>query len=189
MRSDAGPAAASDGNAAAISVGLRAGNAGATSAQGIFLKSTGGTTGKIINYVDPSGVTLFALLPDGSLLLPPRSSSEGTSAGLKSTKRASFQPRAFSEHVPFGPVPVLPAFHNPPLERRSTDPVDLAPGHDLEYRGQRRFWEADRAFLFHLDHKQVCRIVAGVRHNVQAVAPPIGIGNSYRAPSTHGKEV
>ena len=43
-----------------------------------------GTTGKIINYVDSSGVTLFALLADGSLLLRPLSAPPtGTSAGLK----------------------------------------------------------------------------------------------------------
>jgi len=43
-----------------------------TAAQGIFLKSTtGGTSGKIMNYVDSTGVTVFALLADGSLLLRP----------------------------------------------------------------------------------------------------------------------
>jgi Hyaluronidase protein (HylP) len=75
----------SDVNAAALSIDLQAGKAGGTAAQGVFLKSTtGGTSGKIINYVDSTGVTLFALLPDGSLLLraldtPPA----GTTAGLK----------------------------------------------------------------------------------------------------------
>ena len=56
-----------------------------TAAQGIFLKSTsGGTTGKIINYVDQDGQTLFALLPDGSLLLPPVAvRPAGSDAGLK----------------------------------------------------------------------------------------------------------
>ena len=66
------PIPASDENAAALSIDLQAGAAGGTAAQGIFLKSTtGGTSGKIVNYVDPTGATLFALLPDGSLLLPP----------------------------------------------------------------------------------------------------------------------
>ena len=80
-----GPFAASDENAAAISIDLQRGKATATAAQGLFLKSTtGGTSGKLINYVDSDGVTLFALLPDGSLLLraldaPP----SGTEAGLK----------------------------------------------------------------------------------------------------------
>lgn len=80
-----GPDATSDANAAAISVDLQAGSAGGTAAQGIFLKSTtGGTTGKIINYVDSHGVTLFALLADGSLLLPPLAATPaGTTAGLK----------------------------------------------------------------------------------------------------------
>jgi hypothetical protein len=83
-----GPNPTSDANAAAISVDLQAGKVGGTAAQGLFLKSTtGGTTGKIINYVDSTGVTLFALLPDRSLLLrsldvPPA----GTSAGLKLCK-------------------------------------------------------------------------------------------------------
>ena len=37
-----------------------------TAAQGIFLKSTtSGTSGKIINYVDPTGETIFALLAAG----------------------------------------------------------------------------------------------------------------------------
>jgi hypothetical protein len=80
-----GPNPNSDANAAAISIDLQAGNTAGTAAQGLFLKSTtGGTSGKIINYVDSSGATLFALLPDGSLLLsslpaPPA----GTRAGLK----------------------------------------------------------------------------------------------------------
>jgi Hyaluronidase protein (HylP) len=74
-----------DDNAAALSIDLQRGNASGTAAQGLFLKSTtGGTSGKIINYVDPTGVTLFALLPDGSLLLPPLADPPtGTSAGLK----------------------------------------------------------------------------------------------------------
>ena len=80
-----GPDATSDANAAAISVDLQAGTAGGTTAQGIFLKSTtGGTSGKIINYVDSTGVTIFALLADGSLLLRPLASPPaGTDAGLK----------------------------------------------------------------------------------------------------------
>jgi hypothetical protein len=80
-----GPNPTSDANAAAISVDLQAGKAGGTAAQGIFLKSTtGGTSGKVINYVDSTGVTLFALLPDGSLLLRPLAAPPaGTSAGLK----------------------------------------------------------------------------------------------------------
>ena len=80
-----GPNPASDANAAAISIDLRAGNAGGTAAQGIFLKSTtGGTSGEIMHYVDPTGVTIFALLPDGSLLLRPLTAPPtGTKAGLK----------------------------------------------------------------------------------------------------------
>ena len=80
-----GPAAASDANAAALSIDLQANGFPGTAAQGIFLKSTsGGTTGKIINYVDPAGQTLFALLPDGSLLLPPVAVlPAGSDAGLK----------------------------------------------------------------------------------------------------------
>jgi len=80
-----GPNATSDANAAAISIDLQAGKAGGTAAQGIFLKSTtGGSSGKIVNYVDPMGVTIFALLPDGSLLLRPLAvPPPGTSAGLK----------------------------------------------------------------------------------------------------------
>jgi Hyaluronidase protein (HylP) len=69
---NAGPSPTSDANAAAISIDLQAGTAPGTAAQGIFLKSTsGGTLGKIVNYVDSSGVTIFALLPDGSLLFRP----------------------------------------------------------------------------------------------------------------------
>jgi hypothetical protein len=80
-----GPDPASDENAAALSIDLQAGAAGGTAAQGIFLKSTtGGTSGKIVNYVDSTGATLFALLPDGSLLLCPLAAPpSGTSAGLK----------------------------------------------------------------------------------------------------------
>jgi hypothetical protein len=80
-----GPTPASDANAAAISIDLQAGNVGGTSAQGIFLKSTtGGTAGKIMNYVDSTGVTIFALLADGSLLLRPLATPPaGTAAGLK----------------------------------------------------------------------------------------------------------
>jgi hypothetical protein len=37
-----------------------------------------------VNYVDSNGVTLFALLPDGSLLLPPLAAPpSGADAGLK----------------------------------------------------------------------------------------------------------
>ena len=80
-----GPNSSSDPNAAAISIDLQAGKAGGTAAQGIFLKSTtGGTSGKILNYVDPTGETIFALLPDGSLLLRPLATPPaGTKAGLK----------------------------------------------------------------------------------------------------------
>jgi hypothetical protein len=80
-----GPHATSDANAAAISIDLQAGVAGGTAAQGIFLKSTtGGTSGKILNYVDSDGVTVFALLADGSLLFPSLDSPPaGTEAGLK----------------------------------------------------------------------------------------------------------
>ena len=75
----------SDANAAAISIDLQAGKTGGTAAQGIFLKSTtGGTSGKIVNYVGSTGETIFALLPDGSLLLRPLAvPPEGTKAGLK----------------------------------------------------------------------------------------------------------
>jgi hypothetical protein len=80
-----GPEPTSDANAAAISIDLQEGKAGGTAAQGIFLKSTsGGTSGKIMNYVDSTGVTIFALLPDGSLLLRPLAAPPaGTTAGLK----------------------------------------------------------------------------------------------------------
>jgi len=80
-----GPDSTSDANAAAISIDLQAGKTEGTAAQGIFLKSTtGGTSGKIMNYVDSAGVTIFALLPDGSLLLRPLAAPPaGTKAGLK----------------------------------------------------------------------------------------------------------
>ena len=80
-----GPGPAADANAAAISIDLQAGKAGGTAAQGIFLKSTtGGTSGDILHYVDSTGVTIFALLPDGSLLLRPLAAPPtGTKAGLK----------------------------------------------------------------------------------------------------------
>jgi hypothetical protein len=80
-----GPDPDSDANAAAISVDLQKGTAKGAAAQGIFLKADrGGTTGKIINYVDFDGVTIFALLPDGSLLLRPLAAPpDGTEAGLK----------------------------------------------------------------------------------------------------------
>ena len=80
-----GPNPTSDANAAAVSIDLQAGTAGGTAAQGIFLKSTtGGTVGKILNFVDSSGVTIFALLADGSLLFSPLASPPaGTEAGLK----------------------------------------------------------------------------------------------------------
>ena len=74
-----------DANAAAISIDLQAGKEEGTAAQGIFLKSTtGGTSGEIVHYVDSTGVTIFALLPDGSLLLRPLAAPPtGTKAGLK----------------------------------------------------------------------------------------------------------
>ena len=77
--------AKADADAAALSIDLRAGAAPGTAAQGIFLKSTtGGTTGKILHYQDSTGVTIFALLPDGSLLLRPLAAPPaGTSEGLK----------------------------------------------------------------------------------------------------------
>ena len=80
-----GPNPASDANAAAISIDLQAGKAGGTAAQGVFLKSTtGGTSGEIVHYVDSTGVTIFALLSDGSLLLRPLATPpSGTKAGLK----------------------------------------------------------------------------------------------------------
>jgi hypothetical protein len=80
-----GPTPTSDANAAALSIDLQAAQAGGTAAQGIFLKSTtGGTSGKILNYVDSTGVTIFALLEDGSLLLRPLAAPPaGTRAGLK----------------------------------------------------------------------------------------------------------
>jgi hypothetical protein len=80
-----GPKPTSDANAAAISIDLQAGKSTGTAAQGIFLKSTtGGSSGKIINYVDSTGETIFALLPDGSLLLRPLAAPPvGTKAGLK----------------------------------------------------------------------------------------------------------
>ena len=82
-----GPNPASDANAAAISIDLQAqgGKPGGTAAQGIFLKSTtGGTSGEILHYVDSTGLTIFALLPDGSLLLRPLAAPPaGTKAGLK----------------------------------------------------------------------------------------------------------
>jgi hypothetical protein len=84
-----GPNPASDANAAAISIDLQAGRAKGTAAQGIFVKSTtGGTSGEIIHYVDSAGVTIFALLSDGSLLFRPLAAPlaappSGTKAGLK----------------------------------------------------------------------------------------------------------
>jgi hypothetical protein len=80
-----GPEATSDANAAAVSIDLQAGVANGTAAQGIFLKSTtGGTSGKILNYVDSNGVTIFALLADGSLLFRPLDTPPaGSTAGLK----------------------------------------------------------------------------------------------------------
>jgi hypothetical protein len=77
--------AKADADAAALSIDLRAGAAPGTAAQGIFLKSTtGGTTGKIIHYQDSTGLTIFALLPDGSMLLRPLATPPaGTSEGLK----------------------------------------------------------------------------------------------------------
>jgi hypothetical protein len=80
-----GPNATSDANAAALSIDLQDGAAGGTAAQGIFLKSTtGGTSGKIINFVDSSGATIFALMADGALLFTPLASTPaGTQAGLK----------------------------------------------------------------------------------------------------------
>src|SRR5712692_9036102 len=80
-----GPHSTSDANAAAISIDLQAGKAAGTAAQGIFVKSTtGGTSGKIMNYVDSTGVTIFALMADGSLLLRPLAvPPAGTKAGLK----------------------------------------------------------------------------------------------------------
>jgi hypothetical protein len=52
-------------SAAAISIDPKAGKAGGTATQGIFLKSTttGARSGKIISYVDSTGVTIFTLLP------------------------------------------------------------------------------------------------------------------------------
>jgi hypothetical protein len=43
-----------------------------------------GTSGATVRYVDPTGATIFALLPDGSLLLRPLSAPPaGTKTGLK----------------------------------------------------------------------------------------------------------
>ena len=79
-----GPVSTSDANAAALSIDLRAGKAGGTAAQGIFVRSTGGTSGEIMHYVDARGETIFALLADGSLLLRPLPGPPaGTRAGLK----------------------------------------------------------------------------------------------------------
>jgi len=80
-----GPNPTSDANAAALSIDLQAGKEEGTAAQGIFLKSTtGGTSGEIVHYVDSTGVTIFALLPDGSLMLRPLAAPPtGTKAGLK----------------------------------------------------------------------------------------------------------
>jgi hypothetical protein len=80
-----GPNPESDANDAAISIDLQAGKARGTAAQGLFLKSTtGGTSGEIIHYVDSTGMTIFALLSDGSLLLRPLAvPPAGTEAGLK----------------------------------------------------------------------------------------------------------
>ena len=80
-----GPNPTSDANAAAVSIDLQAGQARGTAAQGIFLKSTtGGTSGEIIHYVDSTGITIFALMSDGSLLLRPLAAPPaGTKAGLK----------------------------------------------------------------------------------------------------------
>jgi len=83
--------AQADADAAALSIDLRAnpnpvpGTAPGTAAQGIFLKSTtGGTSGKIIHYQASTGETIFALLPDGSLLLRPLAAPPaGTREGLK----------------------------------------------------------------------------------------------------------
>ena len=76
-----GPNPTSDANAAALSNDLQAGKEGGTAAQGIFLKST---SGEIVHYVDSNGVAIFALLPDGSLLLRPLAAPPtGTKAGLK----------------------------------------------------------------------------------------------------------
>jgi hypothetical protein len=78
-----GPGPTSDANA--LSIDLQDGAFGGTAAQGIFLKSTtGGTSGKVINFVDSNGVTIFALMSDGSLLFTPLASPPaGTQAGLK----------------------------------------------------------------------------------------------------------
>jgi hypothetical protein len=80
-----GPSPAPDANAAAVSIDLQAGKASGTTAQRIFLKSTtGGTTGKIVNYVDSTGATVFSLLPDGSLLLAPLAALPASTAdGVK----------------------------------------------------------------------------------------------------------
>ena len=79
-----GPVSTSDANAAALSIDLRAGKVGGTAAQGIFVRSTGGTSGEIMHYVDARGETIFALLADGSLLLRPLPGPPaGTRAGLK----------------------------------------------------------------------------------------------------------
>jgi hypothetical protein len=78
--------ATADADAAALSIDLRARAAPGSAAQGIFVKSTtgGGTAGKIIHYQDATGVTIFALLPDGSQLLRPLAAPPtGTSEGLK----------------------------------------------------------------------------------------------------------
>lgn len=83
-----GPDPASDANAAAIGVDLRAGTAGGTSAQGIVSTSTtGGIAGKIINSVDPTGATLFALLSDGALLLRPVASAPGSGRWVEVVQR------------------------------------------------------------------------------------------------------
>jgi len=83
-----GPKPTADATAAAISIDLQdggPGGAGGTGAQGIFITSTSGRTdGKIVNYADRNGGTIFAVLADGSLVLRPLDSPPpATSDGVK----------------------------------------------------------------------------------------------------------
>src|SRR6516162_4193740 len=61
-----GPNPTSDANAAALSIDLQAGKEGGTAAQAFFLNTTTGDFwGEMVNSVDSTGFTFFALVPKG----------------------------------------------------------------------------------------------------------------------------
>src|ERR1035437_667467 len=99
------------------------------------------------------------------------------------------EPWPLGEHVTLRPLPLLPPFHDPLLERLTLDAVDLAVGHHLKHGGQRRLRQAHGALLLGLRDIEVGRVVGAGGLHIQAVPPPIRVGDRHRAPLRHRNSV